>query len=91
MIWISLNKNKIPTKNTWYDWIINHIPANIRKAACGFNDKLVSFFETNTLKDFGRKNTYGREKKANKTKTQHQSQDKIIENRNLFQVQRENK
>ena len=42
---------------------------NIRKAAGGFNDKFVSLFEKNTLKDFGRKNAYAREEKPNKPKT----------------------
>ena len=39
-----------PIKNTWYDWLINYIPEPIRKSVCGFKDKIVSLFRTNTPK-----------------------------------------
>ena len=37
-----------PIKNTWYDWLINYIHETIRKSVGGFNDKIASFFKTNT-------------------------------------------
>ena len=37
-----------PIKNTCYDWLINYIPETIRKSVGGFNDKIASFFKTNT-------------------------------------------
>ena len=33
-----------PTKNTWYNWLINYIPEPIRKTVGGFKDKIVSLF-----------------------------------------------
>ena len=33
-----------PVKNTWYEWLLNHIPEPIRKIAGGFKDKVVSLF-----------------------------------------------
>ena len=39
-----------PVKNIWYDWLINYIPAPIKKSVGGFKDKVVSLFKTNTPK-----------------------------------------
>ena len=55
-----------PIKNTWYDWLINYIPEPIRKSVCGFKDKIVSLFRTNTPKQ----TVYGRRRKLSKPKTQ---------------------
>ena len=55
-----------PIKNTWCDWLINYIPAPIRKTVSGFKDKIVSVFKINTPKQ----TVYGREKKLSKPKTQ---------------------
>ena len=53
-------------KNTWYGWLINYIPEPIRKSVDGFNDKIVSLFKTNRLKQA----VCGRGRKLSKTKTQ---------------------
>ena len=34
--------------NTLYDWLINYNHELIRKIVCGFKEKLVSLFKTNT-------------------------------------------
>ena len=39
-----------PTKNTWYDWLINDISEPMRKCVCGFKDKIVSLLKTNSPK-----------------------------------------
>ena len=44
-----MNKIK-PTKNTWYDWLINYIPEHIINIAVGFQDEIISLFNTNTPK-----------------------------------------
>ena len=59
--------NKIsPTKNTWYDWLINYIPEPIRKFTGGFKYKVESLFNRNTPKQ----TMYGRGNKLSKPKTQ---------------------
>ena len=55
-----------PIENTWCDWLINYIPALIRKSVSGFKDEIVSLFKTNTPKQ----TVYRREKKLRKPKTQ---------------------
>ena len=55
-----------PDKNTWYEWLLNHIPEPIRKIAGGFKDKVVSLFQTNTPKQ----TEHERGKKLSKSKTQ---------------------
>ena len=43
------NKNIETTYlNTLYDWLINYNHEPIRKIVCGFKDKVVSLFKTNT-------------------------------------------
>ena len=54
-----------PTKNTWYDWLINFFPEPIRKSVDGFKDKIVSLFKTNTLISYMK-----REQKKKKKKEQ---------------------
>ena len=39
-----------PVKNTWYEWLLNHIPEPIRKIAGGFKDKVVFFRQTHLNK-----------------------------------------
>ena len=41
-----------PIKNTWYDWLINHIPEATRKSVGGFKDKIVILFKANIPKYF---------------------------------------
>ena len=53
-----------PTKNTWYDWLINFIPEAIRKSVGGFKDKTASLFKTNTPK----KNCVSERKETKETK-----------------------
>ena len=48
-------KKKAPIKNTWYDSLINYIPETIRKTVDRFKNKVVSVFETNIPKDYGKK------------------------------------
>ena len=59
-----------PIKSTQYDWLINYIPERIRKSVGGFNDKVISLFDTNTPKQI----VYRRGKKLNKSKKQKQSE-----------------
>ena len=49
-----------PTKNNWYDWLINYIPEPIRKSVGGFKNKIISLFLTVV---------YGRGRKLSKPKT----------------------
>ena len=75
-----LNKfeQKKPVENSWHDWLINYIPELIRKKYCGFKDKVVNLFKTNTHKDYAKKTVYGRGKKPSKPKSQKQSGENII-------------
>ena len=59
-------KKKRTNKNTCYDWLINYIPEPVRKNVCGFKDKVVSLFKTNT----SRQTVYVRGKKLSKQKHQ---------------------
>ena len=81
----------IRVKNTWYEWLINDIPAAIRKAASNFKDKVVSFIKTNTLGNYS-KQTVGRRKRSSKLKILKQSEkDNINKNlRNTFRLKNEN-
>ena len=45
-----------PIKNTWFDWLINHITEPTRNIAEGFKDKVVTLFNTNPPKQ----TVYGR-------------------------------
>ena len=58
-----------PIKKTWYDWLINYIPEPKTKTVCGFNDKIISLFNTSTPKQ----TTCGRGKKLSKPKKQKQN------------------
>ena len=80
----------IRVKNTWYEWLINDIPAAI-KAASNFKDKVVSFIKTNTLGNYS-KQTVGRRKRSSKLKILKQSEkDNINKNlRNTFRLKNEN-
>ena len=49
-----------------YDWLMIYIPEPIRKSVCGFKNKVVSLFKTNTSKQ----TVNGSGKKLNKPKTQ---------------------
>ena len=49
--------------------MINHIPELIRKTVCGFYDKELSLFKTNTPKDYDKQTVYGRGKRPSKPKT----------------------
>ena len=81
-----------PIKSTWYECLINYIPEPIRKTVNGFEDKVVSLFETSTSKDYGEKTVYSRGKKPSKPKTQNQFEENIIKSiRNLFKLKRETK
>ena len=40
-------KERIFTKNTWYDWLINYIPEPIKKTMGGLKDQTISLFKTN--------------------------------------------
>ena len=62
--------------NTWYDWFINYIAEPIRKCVDGFQDNIVSLFQTKTPNQI----MYGRGKKLSKPKTQN----KIKNIRNPF-------
>ena len=81
----------IRVKNTWYEWLINDIPAPIRKAASNFKDKVVNFIKTNTLGNYS-KQTVGRRKRSSKLKILKQSEkDNINKNiRNTFRLKNEN-
>ena len=59
-------KNIRSVKNTWDDWLINHIPKPIRKNVCVFKDKTVSIFKTNTPKQ----TVYGGRKKLSSPRKQ---------------------
>ena len=63
-----------PIKNPWYDWLTNCIPEPIRKSVGCFKDKVITLFKTNTSKQ----TVHGRGKKLNKSKTQKQSEEHII-------------
>ena len=82
----------IRVKNTWYEWLINDIPAPIRKAASNFKDKVVSFIKTNTLRNYD-KQTVGRRKRSSKLKILKQSEKGNINKniRNTFRLKNENK
>ena len=58
-------KNIRPVKNTWCDWLINHIPKPIRKSVC-VKDKTISIFKTNTPKQ----TVYGGGKKLSSPRKQ---------------------
>ena len=45
-----INERIRPIINTWYDWLINYISEPIRKGAGAFQNKILSFFKTNTPK-----------------------------------------
>ena len=62
-----------PTKNTWYDWLFNCIPDHTRKGVGGFKDKVLSLFNTNTLKQ----TMHGRGKKLSKPKTRNNLKEKL--------------
>ena len=49
--------------------MINHIPELIRKTVCGFYDKELSLFKTNTPRDYDKQTVYGRGKRPSKPKT----------------------
>ena len=73
MIWISLNQKRIkkirPTKNTWYDWLINYVREPITKMVRGFKDEILSLFNTNTPKQ----TLYRGGKKLSKPKTRNKT------------------
>ena len=51
-----------PVKNSWYEWLINQIPASVRKAISIFKDKVVSLFKTSTPKHYDKQTVYGKER-----------------------------
>ena len=62
-----------PTKNTWYDWLFNCIPDHTRKGVGGFKDKVLSLFNTNTLKQTMKK----KKKNLSKPKTRNNLKEKL--------------
>ena len=62
-----------PIKNTWYDRLSNYIPEPIRKGVGGFKDKVLSLFNTNTLKQ----TMHGRGKKLSNPKTRNNLKEKL--------------
>ena len=68
MIWTNQKKSEPeiegkerPIKNTWYDWLINHIPEPIRKHVGGFKEKV--FLRQTHLIIMVKKAVYGSGKK----------------------------
>ena len=55
-------KKTKPIKNTWYDWLINHIRQAIRKSVNHLKSKFISSFKATALKE----TVYGREQKLSK-------------------------
>ena len=55
-----------PIKNTWYEWLTNHIPESKRKRVGGFKDAIVILFKANTPKQ----TVYGRGEKLRKPRKQ---------------------
>ena len=53
-----------PVKSTWHDLFVIYLPEPMRKSECGFKDKVISPFRTNTLTQ----TVYGRGKKLTKPK-----------------------
>ena len=53
-----------PVKNTWHDLFVIYLPEPVGKSVCGFKDKVIGLFMTNTLKQ----TVYGRGKKLIKPK-----------------------
>ena len=58
-----------PTKNTWYDWLINYVREPITKMVRGFKDEILSLFNTNTPKQ----TVYRGGKKLSKPKTRNKT------------------
>ena len=80
MLWIGLKKNKEmkkirPTKNTWYDWLINYISEPIARSVDGFKCKTLNRFKTHTPIE----TVNGRGKKLSKPKTQNIRKPFILE------------
>ena len=80
MLWIGLKKKKEmkkirPTKNTWYDWLINYISEPIAKSVDGFKYKTLNLFKTHTPIE----TVNGRGKKLSKPKTQNIRKPFILE------------
>ena len=68
-------KKERPIKNTWYHWLINYIPEAIRIIVGSFKDKVVSFFMTNTPKDYDKKPGMGEE--TNQANQKHKNNVKL--------------
>ena len=77
-------KIEIKCLNTQHDLLISYFLEPIRNIVGGFKDKVVSLFQKNTQKDYGKQIMYGRGKKLSKPKTQKPSEDNIIKYTNIF-------
>ena len=81
-------KKKRSFKNTWYDWLINYVPNQIRKTVGVLKTKVVSVFKTNTLEEFGKQNVYGSGNSPSKLKIQRKSEHNRVSITNLFKLKK---
>ena len=78
-------KKMRPTKNNWYDWLINYIPQPIGKNLCSFKDKFIGLFKANTPKQYMKQ--IQKQKTLNKPKTQNKIRIPFILKKNKNKIE----